>query len=92
MLVVLLFLIMPILVMHSGCSYKDEEWSDDYERCDGVLNVEHIRKYGADLGESVQLERIEGGLHDLFLSHEPARDNAYRAMFNFLDRKLGRGR
>ena len=80
----------PILVMHSDCSYKDSEWGEEYERCDGVLDVEHIQEYGANLGPSVQLEIIKGGLHDLFLSHRPARDNAYKVMFEFLDRKLGK--
>ena len=78
----------PVLVLHSGCSFKDSEWSDEYERCDGVLDVEHIREYGANLGPSVQLEEIDGGLHDLFLSHEPVRDSAYRRMFRFLDKNL----
>ena len=79
---------LPILVMHSSCSYKDTEWSDLYERCDGVLNVEHIVKFGANLGSNVTLEQIEDGLHDLFLSHEPARGNAYRAMFQFLEKNI----
>lgn len=78
----------PVLVMHSGCSYKDSEWSDEYEHCDGVLNVDHIREYGAHLGENVRFEKIEGGLHDLFLSHRPARDSAYQKMFLFLDSRL----
>jgi alpha-beta hydrolase superfamily lysophospholipase len=81
-------LVPPILVMHSGCSYRDDDWSEEYSHCDGVLNVEHIREYGRNLGPSVQLEEIECGLHDLFLSHLPARDNAYRKMFEFLDSRL----
>ena len=81
---------LPILVMHSGCSYKDSEWSEEYERCDGVLDVEDIRKFGANLGPSVQLEEIDGGLHDSFLSHTPARDNAYDKMFKFLDARLAK--
>lgn len=78
----------PVLVMHSGCSYKEEEWSEEYTRCDGVLNVEHIREFGANLGPSVQLEEIQGGLHDLYLSARPVREKAYQKTFEFLDRKL----
>lgn len=81
-------LVPPVLVMHSGCSYHDDDWSEEYTHCDGVLDVEHIREYGRNLGPSVQLEEIEGGLHDLFLSRLPARDNAYRKMFEFLDSRL----
>jgi alpha-beta hydrolase superfamily lysophospholipase len=78
----------PILVMHSGCSFKDEEWSEEYEHCDGVLNVEHIREFGANLGPSVQLEEIDGAFHDVFLSHQPARDSAYSKTLRFLDSHL----
>lgn len=79
-----------VLVMHSGCSYRDDDWSEEYTYCDGVLNVEHIREFGSHLGASVRLEEIEGGLHDLILSHKPARDNAYKAMFNFLDSQVAK--
>ena len=78
----------PVLVMRSACSFRDDDWSEEYTHCDGVLNVEHIREYGANLGPSVQLEEIEGGLHDLILSHKPARDNAYQKIFNFLNDKV----
>ena len=79
-----------VLVMHSGCSYRDDDWSEEYTYCDGVLNVEHIREFGSHLGASVRLEEIEGGLHDLILSHKPARDNAYKEMFNFLDSRIAK--
>lgn len=82
-------LVSPILVMHSGCSFQDDEWSEEYTYCDGVLDVEHIHEYSANLGVAVDIEKIEGGLHDLFLSHKPARDNAYQSMFKFLDDRLG---
>ena len=75
-------------IVHSGCSFIDDDWSEEYTRCDGVLDVEHIREYGRNLGPSIQLEEIEGGLHDLFLSHLSARDNAYRKMFEFLNSRL----
>lgn len=85
-----LSLVSPILVMHSGCSYREDDWSEEYTRCDGVLNVEHIRKFGANLGPSVQLEKIEGGLHDLVLSRGPVREEVYRKMFLFMDSRLRR--
>lgn len=78
----------PVLVMHSGCSCTESEWSEEYTRCDGVLNVEDIRKYGATLGPHVELQEIEGGLHDLYLSAEPVRQKAYRATIRFLDAQL----
>ena len=78
----------PVLVMHSGCSYRDDDWSEEYTYCDGVLDVVHIREYGRNLGPSVELEEIQGGLHDLFLSRKPVRDSAYHKMFKFLESRL----
>ena len=75
----------PVLVMHSGCSIDGKEWNDDYLRCDGVLDVEHIEKYGKTLGSNVTTKTISGGLHDLLLSRKEVRDNAYGEMFNFID-------
>lgn len=74
----------PILVMHSSCSVDSDGWDDNYMHCDGVLDVEHIRRYGANLGPVVTLAEIEGGVHDLFLSQKPAREKAYDVMFDFL--------
>lgn len=85
-------LLPPILVMHSSCSVDEEEWVDEYSRCDGVLNVEHIKEYGATLGPDVTDVEIQDGLHDLLLSKKPVRDNAYKAMFQFLDRKIHKHR
>lgn len=75
----------PILVMHSGCSYKEKEWSDEIMNCDVVLDVSHIHDYGANLGPQIELLEIKGGLHDLFLSRKPVREKAYQEMFRFLD-------
>lgn len=81
-------LVPPILVMRSGCSVHSDEWVDEYSRCDGVLNVDDIERYGKTLGKDVQMEVIEGGLHDLYLSQESARNNAYQVTFRFLDKVI----
>lgn len=78
-------LVSPILVMHSGCSVNEDEWSDEYTRCDGVLNVDDIRNYGAHLGPDVRLVQIPGALHDLYLSRKEVRDHAYSVTIEFLD-------
>ena len=75
----------PVLVMHSGCSIKSEEWSDDYRHCDGVLNVEHMDEWSHSLGDSVTTKVIQDGLHDLYLSRKDVRDRAYRETFDFID-------
>jgi len=78
----------PVLVMRSGCTIVGEEWTDDYLRCDGVLNVDHIEEWAPELGEKVTTRTITGGLHDLYLSRKDVRDNAYRETFEFIDRHI----
>ncbi|WP_080903637.1 alpha/beta hydrolase [Parabacteroides sp. Marseille-P3160] len=76
----------PVLVLSSDRSAKEtEEWKDTYLRSDVVLDVEDIQKYGAELGTHVTRQVIPGGLHDLILSPRPARDQAYRAIFRWLE-------
>lgn len=79
----------PVLVMHSSCSLRNaDEWVDEFTRCDAVLDVDDIEKYGARLGKHVTTATIEGGLHDLYLSKKPVRENAYKITFDFLDAKI----
>lgn len=74
----------PVLVMHGDCSVKDEEWVDEYTHCDGVLDIEHIEKWGLKLGPRVVSTTIHDGLHDLYLSREDVRNTAYQATFDFI--------
>ena len=75
----------PVLVMHSNCSVGGSTWTDDYMRCDGVLNVNSIKEWAPYLGDKVTTRTIQDGMHDLFLSRKNVRDNAYREMFEFID-------
>lgn len=75
----------PVLVMRSGCSVEEDEWVDEYTRCDGVLDVDDIERFGKKLGGQVQVKTIEGGLHDLYLSKKPVREKAYGETLQFLD-------
>lgn len=78
----------PVLLMYSDCSVDDEEYVDGYNRCDGILNVDDIKRYGASLGKNVKMAEIPGALHDVFLSRESVRDNAYNTTFEFIDSVL----
>ena len=79
----------PVLVMRGDCSADEEEWTDDYMHCDGVLNVEHIAEWAPHLGKNVTAKVIPDGLHDLFLSRKDVRDKAYRESFQFVDAIVG---
>jgi alpha-beta hydrolase superfamily lysophospholipase len=63
----------PVLVATSTVSYKRARWSDAARAADSVLDVDHMAKWTPALGRRTTLVRIEGGLHDLALSAEPAR-------------------
>lgn len=77
----------PVLLMHSDKSVNGDEWTEDFQHGDAVLNVEHISKYGKKLGQDVEEAIIPDGLHDLILSAPQPREKAYNAIFNFLSRK-----
>jgi hypothetical protein len=52
-------------------------WSDELTRADSVLVVDDIARAALKLGPSVTVERIDGALHDVFLSRREAREDAY---------------
>lgn len=78
----------PVLVMSSDRSYFGKEWSDELLRADSVLNVEDIRRLAQNLGADVTYVQIRGGMHDLFLSAQKVRAEAFRVVFDWLGRVL----
>ena len=63
----------PTLVASSTASYKRARWNEVARGADSVLDIDHMAKWTPALGKRTTLVRIEGGLHDLALSAEPAR-------------------
>lgn len=77
----------PVLVMSSDKSYPESKaWHDEYKVSDIVLDVNDIQKYGRRLGREVTCDTIAGGMHDLILSEKPYRDQAYRSVFDWIER------
>jgi alpha-beta hydrolase superfamily lysophospholipase len=74
----------PILVAASTTSYKRARWSDAARQADSVLDVDHMARWAPALGRCVTLVRIEGGLHDLTLSAEPARTQLFAEVSRWL--------
>lgn len=74
----------PILLMHASHSYKPKKWSKGVQKSDTVLNIDHMIKYGPRLGIDVTLVEIQDGMHDLFLSFESARNEAFKVMFKWI--------
>ncbi len=75
---------MPILVLLSAKSMLGPVWSDAMLRADVVLDVRSLALRTLSLGNSVSLERIDGALHEVFLSREPVRSECYARLGRWL--------
>lgn len=67
----------PVCVLLSARSATPTRWSDDLTSADSVLVVDDIARAALKLGPSVTVERIDGALHDVFLSRREARNESY---------------
>ena len=76
----------PVLSMSSTKTFRGKEFGDAIYAGDAVLDADRIADMAPRLGRHVTVERIDGGMHDLFLSRRPARDAAYATMSDWLDR------
>ncbi|MFF1880353.1 alpha/beta hydrolase [Pseudarthrobacter sp. NPDC058196] len=74
----------PILVLLSAGSANGLFWSEDMRRTDAVLDVAIIGARALALGTTVTVERIDGALHDVFLSPEAIRTDAYARLARWL--------
>lgn len=76
----------PVLIMLSDHSNYEGEWGDHFFRGDAILNVDHIRSGAEKISSPARhIEVITDGMHDLILSPEPVRAEAYRVMFRWLE-------
>lgn len=75
----------PVLTLLSKRSLISPVWSEEMLRCDIVLVVDDIAKRALGLGETVTVVRLDGALHDIFLSAPPVRAEAYRQLDRWLD-------
>ena len=78
----------PVCVLLSQRTWIGVRWSDEAKAADTVLVVDDIAKASLKLGRSVTVERIDGALHDIFLSAKPARDDAYATLGRWVDHML----
>lgn len=75
---------MPVLVLLSGKSMLGPVWSQQMLRADVVLDVRSLALRTLSLGDSVTLERVDGALHEVFLSSRPVREDAYARLGRWL--------
>ncbi|MDR6987204.1 alpha-beta hydrolase superfamily lysophospholipase [Paenarthrobacter nitroguajacolicus] len=75
----------PVLVLTSSASANGMVWRESMRSSDAVLDVGVIALRAMALGRSVTLERIDGGLHDVFLSAPAVRKDAYARLARWIN-------
>ncbi len=73
----------PVLVLASAKTTILPRWSDDMLSSDSVLDVELIARRAVQLGPSITVQRIAGGLHDLALSPPAIRATYYESILRW---------
>ncbi|MEV7604400.1 alpha/beta hydrolase [Paenarthrobacter sp. NPDC089322] len=68
----------PVLVLLSGRTRIQAEWTADLMRADAVIDVEETSRRALGLGRRTAVFRYPGALHDVFLSRRSIRQQAYR--------------
>ena len=74
----------PTLVLRSDHSWSGKVSIADAKSGDGVLDVEQIRDRSCCISTDVEVRTIKDGIHDLFLSQRPVREEAIGALTEFL--------
>jgi alpha-beta hydrolase superfamily lysophospholipase len=58
---------------------------NNFYLADMLLNVTNIRRAAAMLAPEITLCEIEKATHDIFLSKQPVREQAFQVMFHWLN-------
>ncbi len=74
----------PVLTLCSSRSRLGRPYSPDADTADTVLDVAQIRHWTPRLGEQVTVQAIRNARHDVFLSLQPARDEALEITVDWL--------
>ena len=74
----------PTLVLLSAHHSVPFGWSDAMKSSDSVLVVDDIAQCATRIHPSVTIDRIDGALHDVFISAAAPREAAYRALSGWL--------
>ncbi|GAB3585967.1 alpha/beta hydrolase [Leifsonia lichenia] len=74
----------PVLTMVSARSTILPRWTPEMMSSDIVLVVDEIAQRALKLAPTVTVSRIDGALHDIFLSRQPVRQHAYAELRRWL--------
>lgn len=70
----------PALVLLSTASTPPLSWKESMTSTDSVLVVDDIARAATRIGRTVTVARIDGAIHDVFLSRPEPRRTAYAAL------------
>jgi alpha-beta hydrolase superfamily lysophospholipase len=74
----------PSLVLRSTRSSSAPVWTPDVDELDAVLDTRQIARWSGCLGNEVTAVPIVGARHDVFLSNDEPRAEAYRVLDRWL--------
>jgi len=74
----------PVLVLLSAGSTTPLAWKESMTSTDSVLVVDDIARAATRIGELVTIARVDGAIHDVFLSAPQARAIAYDALYRWV--------
>lgn len=74
----------PVLVMLSGRTRIQADWSEQLMEVDTVIDVEETARRALGLGRRAGVFRYPGALHDIFLSRRAVRQEAYNDLVLWL--------
>jgi len=74
----------PTLVMLSTRSILSPRWNPEMARADVAIDVNIVARRAINLGNNVTIRRINGAMHDIFLSSKDARAEAFAALRSWL--------
>ena len=74
----------PSLVLRSARSGSAPVWTPEVDELDAVLDTRQIARWAGCLGDEVTAVPIAGARHDVFLSNDEQREEAYRVLDRWL--------
>lgn len=74
----------PVLVMLSDRTRIQAEWTEELMHADAVIDVEETATRALRLGRRVAVFRYPGAIHDVFLSRQRIRQEAYRDLVRWV--------
>jgi alpha-beta hydrolase superfamily lysophospholipase len=74
----------PVLVQLSNKSLLVPRWNPEMMHCDVAIDVDIVAARARNLGSTITISRIPGAMHDVTLSQQPARQQSFDAITQWM--------